>query len=111
MFLKIDKLQGDLLLDVLVFLPELLLCVGIVVLLLWRLVPMFDRTHLGGIALAFTLAALAVSICQWKGGFGEWLPNLLETPSLMAMKARPFFTGLLVYDHFTIFLRCFLFAF
>ena len=38
--------------DLLVFLPELVVCVGIVALLLVRLVPLFDRVHLGGLAVA-----------------------------------------------------------
>ncbi len=59
--------QGDLILDSLRFLPELLGCFTIVLLLVLRLVPAFDRTHLGGIALLLTLAALGTSVLQWLG--------------------------------------------
>jgi NADH-quinone oxidoreductase subunit N len=94
---------GQIWLDCLNFLPELLACGGIVLFLLLRL---FDRSHMGSIALLVTVLALGVSIAQWSylgspqtgdGGFRGIL--------------RPVFGGLLVYDHLTIFLRCFLYGF
>jgi NADH-quinone oxidoreductase subunit N len=94
---------GQIGLDCLNFLPELLACGGIVLFLLLRL---FDRSHMGSIALLVTVLALGVSVAQWSylgspqsggGGFHGIL--------------RPTFGGLLVYDHLTIFLRCFLYGF
>jgi NADH-quinone oxidoreductase subunit N len=118
-------LQGDLILDSLRFAPELLLCVAIVLLLLLRLFKGFDRTHMGGIALVMTLAALLTSLVQWLNFYGNnWLAPVLgqrasdflgpllgalEPPSVY--RPQEPFTGLLVYDHFTVFLRCFLYAF
>src|SRR5262245_20329450 len=93
---------GELFRDLGSFLPELLLCVGIIVMLLLRLFTAFDTLHLGFIALAVTLAALLVSLCQWCGCYGMEAPN----PTNTAM-----FGGMLVFDNFTIFLRCFLLSF
>src|SRR5262245_53012494 len=84
------------------FLPELILCSGIVVLLLMRLFTTFDRLHLGVVALATTLGALAVSLCQGFGAYG------MEVPS---GQNQQMFGGLLVFDMFTVFLRCFLLSF
>ncbi len=53
--------------DSLAFLPELLLCGGIVVLLLLRLVPLLDRVHLGWAALLLAGTALGCRFCQWHG--------------------------------------------
>jgi NADH-quinone oxidoreductase subunit N len=94
------------------FLPELVLCVAIVFLLLLRLLRMFDRAHLGSMALLFTLIALGLSVAQWMGAFG------LKTPD-PGPGGRPFLmfgqgdvvSGMLIYDHFTVFMRCFLFGF
>jgi NADH-quinone oxidoreductase subunit N len=61
------------------FAPELLLCAAIVVLLGLRLFPSFARVHLGWFALVATLAALAISVCQWGGYYGFRTP---ERPDL-----------------------------
>jgi NADH-quinone oxidoreductase subunit N len=118
MFPNLDL--GTLQLDCLRFLPEFLACGGIVLFLLVRL---FDRSHMGSIALLVTLTALAVSIVQWTGridGMGAFKPiEVLETPQLQSGLTggafqgtfRPSFGGLLVYDHLTIYLRCFLYGF
>ena len=76
--------------DLLHFIPELVVCVGIVALLLVRLVPLFDRAHLGSLAVAFLAIALfaagfQVSQDSWPG---------------------PFFTGMLVADPFAGLARC-----
>jgi NADH-quinone oxidoreductase subunit N len=92
---------GGPLLDSLLFLPEVLVCAGIVLLLLLRLLRAFDRTHLGLIALLVPLAALAASLCQWWGASGYAPPS----------EQRSFFGHLLVYDTFTVYLRCFLYGF
>src|SRR5262245_6615915 len=78
------------------FMPELLVCAGIVVLLVLRLLPSLDRWHLGWVSLAFTLVALAAAIYDWVEP-GEPRSDL--------------FTGLLRLDRFTMFLRIFLLAF
>jgi NADH-quinone oxidoreductase subunit N len=101
--LLFQDMQGRLALDLLAFLPELLVCVAIVLLLLMRLIGWFDRIHLGGVALAVTLCALAVSVDQWLGDAAD--PRALRVNSLNL------FSGLLVYDNLTIFLKMFLLGF
>ncbi|HEY7311403.1 MAG TPA: NADH-quinone oxidoreductase subunit N [Gemmataceae bacterium] len=94
---------GQIGIDCLNFLPELLACGGIVLFLLLRL---FDRSHMGSIALLVTALALGVSIAQWS-----YLspPRSGEVGTVFTL--YPVFGGLLVYDHLTIFLRCFLYGF
>ena len=96
---------GAIWLDCLDFLPELLVCGGIVVFLLLRL---FDRSHMGTIALLVTVLALGVSIAQWSstGPFQAETSTVSTVPHPVRA-----FGGLLVYDHLTIFLRCFLYGF
>jgi NADH-quinone oxidoreductase subunit N len=106
----LELLQQNLAFDCQAFLPELILCGGIVLLLLLRLVRDLDRVHLGWIALVLTGAALAVAAGQWHGGFAEYLgpgPSKLDPDA----RAHELFAGLLVYDHFTVFLRLFLLGF
>src|SRR5690242_19563559 len=100
----ISDLEAGMARDCVAFLPELILCVGIVLLLLLRLLRIFDRLHLGGVALAVSLAALAAAIGQWRGEYG------FESLSQLG-GSLPLFSGLLVYDNFTIFLRVFLLVF
>jgi NADH-quinone oxidoreductase subunit N len=99
----LNALQQDLLRDSQAFLPELILCGTIVLLLLLRLFNSLNRVHLGWVALACTVAALVVSHLQWHG-----LEGLAPPP---AGGAQDLFTGLLVYDNFTVYLRQFLLAF
>ena len=98
--------------DCLNFLPELLVCGGIVLFLLIRL---FDRAHMGTIALAVTLTALGISIVQWTGtvsGVKLLEAQLKETGTdAFAGWYRTAFGSLVVYDHLTIYLRCFLYGF
>ena len=91
----LSNLTANLGADLLKFLPELVLCAGIVSLLLFRLFPVLNRAHLGLFALAVALLALGVSWQQWQEDV---------TPGEM-------FSGLLAYDKLTIFLRLFLYAF
>jgi NADH-quinone oxidoreductase subunit N len=88
----------QLMLDLQAFLPELILCGGIVLMLLLRLFGPFDRLHMGWVALLFTLAAVAQSAAQWQAN-----------PANAAQVQ--IFDGLLVFDNFTIFLRLFLYGF
>ncbi len=86
---SIEKLQSALESDLLVFLPELAVCAGIVVLLLVRLVPAFDRAHLGGTA----LVALVVGL--FAGGYQVY----------DAQPAGPYFAGMLTSDTWGNFVR------
>ena len=86
----IESLQSVLGSDLLVFVPELVVCAGIVALLLVRLVPPLLRVHLGGLAVAVLVAALFAAGYQvyaraWPG---------------------PYFAGMLVADPFAGFARC-----
>jgi NADH-quinone oxidoreductase subunit N len=98
--------------DCLNFLPELLVCGGIVLFLFIRL---FDRAHMGTIALVVSLTALGISIVQWYGTVAG--VKLLESPlrgtatGAFAGWFRTAFGSMVVYDHLTIYLRCFLYGF
>src|SRR5262245_27460278 len=101
--------------DLTAFLPELVLCGAIVLMLLVRLFPIFDRKLLGWVALVLTGYALFVSLYQCAG-VGTYDPRGVETgPPTGDVPLRPsslnLFSGLLVYDNFTIFVRLFLFSF
>src|SRR5262245_14386233 len=111
----LDALQASLGQDLLAFLPEVVLCGTIVLLLLVRLFPRFDRRHLGGVALLLTLYALFVAWCQWAQYeyAGDWWrfrydPRLDAPGSPTSLTA---FGGMLVYDNFLIFVRLFLLGF
>jgi len=92
--------------DLVAFLPELILCASIVLLLVLRLFSGFDAVHLGGVALIFTLTALACAFNQWHQGIYDPREGFISQPRALEM-----FAGLLVYDNFTIFLRLFLLGF
>src|SRR5215471_8482955 len=98
-------LQDSLGRDMLAFAPELLLCAGIVVLLLSRLVPYLDRNHLGWVSLVITAGALILAWMQWQREPGY------DPRHGTGMAALDLFTGLLIYDSFAIFIKMFLFAF
>ena len=104
----VAELQASLATDVLAFLPEVVLCSTIVVLLLIRLVPRFDRVHLGSIALIITLYALFVAWAQWA--HYDYDPRL-DHPEATRPSSIVCFGGMLVFDNFTIFLRLFLLGF
>lgn len=112
MLLDISSLLEALGRDSLAFLPELLLCGVIVLLLVLRLFPVLDRLHLGWVALVATLAILGVCWRQWACEC-----TILPSPEKAAEEAgssgNPLvcFTGMLVYDRLTLFLRLFLLGF
>jgi NADH-quinone oxidoreductase subunit N len=81
--------------SLLMFLPELVVTAAIVLLLLLRMVARLDRAHLGGVALAMTIVALFVSGYIWYD-----LPDA----------NTPLFTGLVVMDNLTNFMRVLLLA-
>src|SRR6516225_8076471 len=105
MFLSdaLAELQKYLAADIAGFAPELVLCTGIVFLLLLRLFTALDRWHLGSVALIVTLVALTISLGQWTQG---QVAGQAGGPN-----PGPLFTGLLVLDNFTVFLRLFLIGF
>src|ERR1043165_6255799 len=96
-----DSLQATLGRDILAFLPELILCATIVLMLLLRLFSRFDRRHMGGIAFILTAYALLVSVGQWLG-YGIYDPRADEGSAGYGKTAFDLFSGLLVYDNFTI---------
>jgi NADH-quinone oxidoreductase subunit N len=102
----IDTLYKNVLRDSLAFLPELILCVTVVLLLFLRLFRSTSRLHLGWLALASTVSCLVVSVMQWTG-------TGLASPTKFFEKAGGYdiYSGLLVYDNLTLFLRMFLFGF
>src|SRR5947209_4259539 len=108
MFPNLSDVNKSLLESLLPFLPELLLCVAIVMLLVFRLFKAMDRVHLGRIALVFTLLALGATVLQWFDLQGFDRNELKSTSSSQALEA---FNNLVVYDRLTIFLRLFLLAF
>ncbi len=83
------KLQSALEHDLLMFLPELAVCAGIVLLLLARLVPRFDCAHLGGVAVAVLVGALFAAVDQVAGA--KW--------------SGPYFAGMLTSDAWGGFVR------
>jgi NADH-quinone oxidoreductase subunit N len=101
----LQDLQQGLGPDLTAFAPELILCGTIVLLLLLRLFRGLDRVHLGWVALVLTVVALAASVGQWSGQEDLDPRRGLGVPSL------DLFTGLLVFDNFTIFLKMFLLGF
>ncbi len=113
MFLNVEI--GPLVNDLVAFLPELILCAAIVLMLVLRLLPGTGRGHAGWLALGMTLVALLVSADQF-GLFGitsEGEPTALTNLFGLVPPATraDVFTGLLVYDPFTVFLRLFLLGF
>jgi NADH-quinone oxidoreductase subunit N len=97
-----DFEPAQLIRDLGTFLPELIACAAIVGMLVLRLFARLDRFHMGVLALGATVAALEVSVCQWIGAWG------MESPVHANLRV---FGGLLVFDRFTVFLRCFLYGF
>src|SRR5262249_31783577 len=83
----VNYLSGDLLM----FLPELIVTVAIVVLLLLRMFRGYDRVQLGWCALILTLFALGASVSSWV----ESKPN----------DSVPIFANMLVYDSLTNYMR------
>lgn len=102
--ITVEGLQTGLTLDAMAFLPELVLCGTIVLLLVLRLFPSLRRAHLGAVTMGLLLVALIVSGLQWTGAYG------FDSPDARGGRAE-MFTGLLMFDNFTVFLRVFLLFF
>jgi NADH-quinone oxidoreductase subunit N len=105
----LDQLTGEYALgrDLRAFLPELILCAGIVLMLLGRLFRAFDRTHMGTAALVFTCGALAASCLQW---YNDYMPAIID-PFAPAQHSFNIFGGMLVFDRFSVFIKVFLLSF
>src|SRR6266849_1518792 len=102
-----DSLQSAISRDVLAFAPEVALCGAIVLLLVLRLFNVFNRLHLGWVALVASLGALSLALDQWHGGYYG-----LKNPTDLVVAGNPnIFSGLLVYDNLTVFIRIFLLTF
>src|SRR3712207_3906006 len=82
-----------------VFGPELALCGTIVVLMLARLTNLDRLLAPHAIAIAGTLVSLGLAVAQ------------LSADGIADLTRIEFFTGLLVYDGFTLFFRLFLLTF
>jgi NADH-quinone oxidoreductase subunit N len=104
----LESLQAGLGLDLVGFFPELVLCFTIVFLLLIRLVPYFDWSHLGWVALVLTLCALVFSWFQWMHAV-DYDPRVTVPGG--ANHRLDLFSGLLVFDNFSIFIKLFLLGF
>ena len=99
------QLQDRLSLDVAGFLPELVLCGSIVLLLLIRMF-LGNRTNLGLLGLIFVGVTLAVTLAQWNGIAGyDPRVGVNDRPSI------ELFGGMLVFDNFTIWIKLFLVVF
>jgi NADH-quinone oxidoreductase subunit N len=81
--------------------PELVLCATIVVLLLAKVLPLVNRIPPFAIALLGAIAALVAAVPD--GG--------LHASAWSEIKREELFTGMVVYDSVTVFMRLFLMAF
>jgi NADH-quinone oxidoreductase subunit N len=100
----VRRLSGDLQRDLFAFLPELLLCAAIVLMLLVRLFSAMNRAHMGQLALAMSLLALASAVWFWPDTWAD------EGP-VPQSGGHAGFGGLVVFDKFGLFVRIFLLAF
>lgn len=83
------------------FRPELMLCATIVVMLAAKVFPLLDRIPPFALALVGAIAALVVAVP----------PDGLTAAAFGAIEPQELFTGMLVYDSLTAFVRVFLMAF
>ena len=96
---NVQRLETALGNDLLLFLPELVVCGGIVVLLLARLLPALDRAHLGGLA----LAALAVGL--FAAGYQVYDAHGAGAPVALSRWGGSYFAGMLTSDAWGGFVR------
>jgi NADH-quinone oxidoreductase subunit N len=89
---QIDALQAGLADDLKRFLPELVVCGGIVLLLFCRLAKALDRRHLGAVAVFVLGVALVDAVQLWQN------PDVLRA-------GQTLFTGMLAADPFAGFVR------
>jgi NADH-quinone oxidoreductase subunit N len=115
MFTKsgLDKLSTQLFDDLPGLAPELLLCAGIVIMLLYRLLPR-SRAHLSGIV--FVVVALGFLAAFFNAGASQgWFDGSLSPANSLGIRNRSFneaiFGRMIVLDHLTNFTRLVLFGF
>jgi NADH-quinone oxidoreductase subunit N len=92
----LNNLEASLLL----FLPELVLCAGIILFLLLRLFKALDQVHLGYAAFAVTAIALAMSWYLWQ-----------EVEDMSGPLSPVIFSGLVAFDGLAVFLKLLLCGF
>ncbi|MCS6975536.1 MAG: NADH-quinone oxidoreductase subunit N [Gemmatales bacterium] len=90
--INLAELQSSLI----AFAPELVLCGGIIILLLLRMLPSLERVHLGYFSLFIVVAALVVSWIEWVNGEYD---------------TRPVFAGMVTADALTVYMRLLLLGF
>src|SRR5437868_933735 len=104
-----DTFRASLNQDLLRFLPELILCSTIVLMLFFRLFPFFNRFHMGPFAMGAALLALLCSVEQFeRPPEPVWLESVLGFDFLgfLAFDNRTYlFSGLLAFDNLAIFMR------
>ena len=88
------------------FMPELVLCATIVLMLLVKVFRL-DR-HVVTVSIALAGVAVALLTCLWHTPLSTTLPDFLDPAAVSRMEI---FTGMLVYDTFTVFLRAVLLLF
>lgn len=101
---SVDRLSADLQSDLLAFLPELILCGSIVLLLLLRLFTRANRWHVGLVVIVSAAAALVVAV-------GQWPTSPEDLGPVPYKRANPGFFGLLSFDTFGLFFRILLLAY
>lgn len=104
----LEHLRAALPMDMWCFAPELILCAAIVIMLLFRLFNLFDRIHMGWLALALSLAAVAMSCLQWYNFHLDFLRPANLGPNFQSVDT---FNGLLIFDRFGVFVKIFLYSF
>lgn len=104
------------------FAPELWICFSIVFMLLIRLVPRYDKLHVGVVALALASIALVIALLQWpfhwtdlfggdSEGVGKYLALFNPRNDPKTANDSILFGGMLVFDNFAIFIKIFLYGF
>jgi NADH-quinone oxidoreductase subunit N len=107
---------GDLQLSTLTFLPELIVCAGIILMLLLRLMRGSERSHQGSTALIFLLLALLVSVLQFPAvltlarRYSPTAADLIESVQ-GPLFGKTIWTNLLFFDDLTVYMRVFLYGF
>jgi NADH-quinone oxidoreductase subunit N len=106
----LEQLQQNLGRDLTAFLPELLLCAAIVIMLLLRVLRVLEREHMGWLALLFTAGALVVAGYQWRD-FAEYMPRPEGFVPGFEQHSMDLFGGMLIFDRFSVFIKLFLLLF
>jgi NADH-quinone oxidoreductase subunit N len=102
LLIKLQSRIGD---DLLAFLPELFVSGAIVLLLLFRMLPRMEHRPATIVALMFSLVALGSAL-------GQWQPfSIFDPRSITQSGSLELFSGMLVFDNFTVFFKIFLLAF